>query len=163
MLVAVGLLLLATSEDGFRAVFALPEIDPGLCHQMVILADRCNGEPLRKADGPYQIVEEDAKQRGRWVKRVTSSRSARLPTRRRRRHRPRPLPGGENATCEPRLSGGDGAGRRRIGDVQGGRRAAQADCVFCFDYLKNEVARYVPRNKIEVAPPTLMGRYRART
>jgi precorrin-4 methylase len=36
----------------------------------------------------------------------------------------------------------------------------QADCVFCFDYLKNEVARYVPRNKIEVAPPTLMGRFR---
>ena len=36
----------------------------------------------------------------------------------------------------------------------------QADCVFCFDYLKNEVARYVPRSKIDVASPTLMGRFR---
>jgi precorrin-4 methylase len=32
--------------------------------------------------------------------------------------------------------------------------------VFCFDYLKNEVARYVHRSKIEVASPMLMGSFR---
>ena len=153
--------LVATSEDGFRAVFALPEIDPGLCHQMVILADRCNGEPLRKADGPYQIVEEDAKQRGRWVKRVT-------------RLSIRPAADAEDespathsvatAVKTPLKSHvylvGMGPGDAGLVTFKAAAVLQQADCVFCFDYLKNEVARYVPRTKIEVAPPTLMGRFR---
>ncbi len=153
--------LLATSEDGFRAVFALPEIDPGLCHQMVILADRCNGEPLRKADGPYQIVEEDAKQHGRWVKRVM-----RLSVRPAADADEEAAP--SHAVAPPAKTPlasrvylvGMGPGDAELVTFKAAAILQQADCVFCFDYLKNEVARYVPRNKIEVAPPTLMGRYR---
>lgn len=35
-----------------------------------------------------------------------------------------------------------------------------ADCVFCFDYLKDEVARFAPPDKITVASSLLMGRFR---
>lgn len=38
-----------------------------------------------------------------------------------------------------------------------------ADCVFCFEYLKEEVARYVPREKLIVASPLLMGRFRGQS
>ena len=58
--------------DEYRAVFSIPEIDPGLAHKTVLIADRCDGKPLSKAVGPYQVVEEDAKQRGRWVRQVTT-------------------------------------------------------------------------------------------
>jgi hypothetical protein len=60
------------AADKYRAVFSIPEIDPGLAHKTVLLADRCDGKLLSKAVGPYQIVEEDAKQHGRWVRQVTS-------------------------------------------------------------------------------------------
>lgn len=36
----------------------------------------------------------------------------------------------------------------------------EADRVFCFDYLKDEVARFTPLEKITVASPLLMGRFR---
>lgn len=64
----------ADAADEYRAVFSIPEIDPGLAHKLVLLADRRDGKPLTKAAGPYQLVEEDAKQRGRWVKQVTTIR-----------------------------------------------------------------------------------------
>jgi hypothetical protein len=60
------------AADEYRAVFSIPEIDPGLAHKLVLLADRRNGKPFKKADGPYQLIEEGAKQRGRWVKQVTA-------------------------------------------------------------------------------------------
>jgi precorrin-4 methylase len=153
--------VLVTSEDGFRAVFAAPEIDPTLCHQMVILADRCNAAPLRKADGPYQIVEEDAKQRGRWVKRVirlsvrpAADADEETPA------APAPAPAVKTPLSSHVYLVGMGPGDAELVTFQAAAVLRQADCVFCFDYLKNEVARYVNRGKIEVAPPSLMGRYR---
>lgn len=38
-----------------------------------------------------------------------------------------------------------------------------ADHVFCFEYLKEEVARFVPREKLFVASPLLMGRFRGQS
>ena len=64
--------VLVESVDGYRVLFSIPEIDPQQRHQMVILADRCDGKPLSGRDGPYQTIEEDAKERGRWVKQVKS-------------------------------------------------------------------------------------------
>lgn len=60
--------VLVEGADGYRVLFSVPEIDPGQCHKMVILADRCNGKPLDGAEGPFQTIEEDAKQKGRWVR-----------------------------------------------------------------------------------------------
>ncbi|MGA2619319.1 MAG: hypothetical protein ABSF26_17055 [Thermoguttaceae bacterium] len=50
-----------------------PKCSPWLdCYVLVKGADRCNGKPLAKTAGPYQLVEEDAKQRGRWVRQVAT-------------------------------------------------------------------------------------------
>ncbi len=62
--------VLVEGADGYRVLFSIPEIDPQQCRKMVILADRCDGKPLSGKDGPYQTIEEDAKERGRWVKQV---------------------------------------------------------------------------------------------
>ncbi len=62
--------VLVEGVDGYRVLFSIPEIDPQQCHKMVILADRCDGKPLSDKDGPYQTIEEDAKQHGRCVKQV---------------------------------------------------------------------------------------------
>ncbi len=62
--------VLVEGADGYRVLFSIPEIDPEQRHKMVILADRCDGKPLTSTDGPYETVEEDAKQHGRYVKQV---------------------------------------------------------------------------------------------
>lgn len=64
--------VLVEGADEYRVVFSIPEIDPGLAHKTVLIADRCDGKPLSKAVGPYHVVEEGAKQRGRWVRQVTT-------------------------------------------------------------------------------------------
>ena len=64
--------VLVEGSDGYSVLFSIPEIDPQQRHQMVILADRCDGKPLPSSDGPYQTIEEDAKQHGRWVKHAKS-------------------------------------------------------------------------------------------
>ncbi|MGA2069233.1 MAG: hypothetical protein ABSG86_30055 [Thermoguttaceae bacterium] len=64
--------VIVEGADEYRVVFSIPEIDPGLAHKTVLIADRCDGKPLSKTAGPYQVVEEDAKQRGRWVRQVTT-------------------------------------------------------------------------------------------
>ena len=67
------------AADGYRVAFSIPEIAPELSHRMILLADRCGGEPLSAKEGPYQVIEEDAKQHGRWVRQVTKIRLERLP------------------------------------------------------------------------------------
>ncbi len=153
--------LLVEADDGFRAVFALPEIDPGLRHQMVILADRCNGQPLSKADGPYQIIEEDARQHGRWVKRAKKL-SIRPAADAEEETQPQPAaaPAVKTPSKGELYLVGMGPGDAGLVTIKAAAILQKADCVFCFDYLKNEVARYVPRSKIEVASPLLMGRFR---
>jgi precorrin-4 methylase len=153
--------LLAESDDGFRAVFALPEIDPGLCHQMVILADRCDGQPLSKGNGPYQIIEEDAKQRGRWVKRAKKISIRPATDAEEETPAKRPVAAAEKMPKSQVYLVGMGPGDAGLVTIKAAAILQKADCVFCFDYLKNEVARYVPRSKIEVASPMLMGRFRS--
>ena len=149
--------LVVDSEDGYRAVYSISEIDPGLRHKQVILADRCDGAPIRKADGPYEIVEEDAKQRGRWAKHAVSLSVKEA---------------AEDEDSEPDAVAADktppgkiylvgmGPGDAELVTIKAARMLKEADCVFCFDYLKEEVARYVPEDKITVAPSLIMGGFR---
>jgi hypothetical protein len=65
--------------DEYLVVFSIPEIDPGLARKTVLLADRCDGKPLAKTVGPYQIIEEDSKQHGRWVQQVVGIRVCMVP------------------------------------------------------------------------------------
>ena len=62
--------VLIEGADGYCVLFSIPEIDPGQSHKTVILADQVDGKPLSATDGPFQIIEQDAKQHGRLVRQV---------------------------------------------------------------------------------------------
>jgi hypothetical protein len=64
--------LLVEAADGYRVVFALPEIDPAFSDKRVILAFLKDGKPLDAKEGPYRIVVPDEKRMARWVRQVTT-------------------------------------------------------------------------------------------
>lgn len=68
----LALFLVVDAADGYRAVFALPELDPAFTDRNVILADRRDGKPLSEAEGPWRIVVPDEKRQGRWVRQVVA-------------------------------------------------------------------------------------------
>jgi precorrin-4/cobalt-precorrin-4 C11-methyltransferase len=55
---------------------------------------------------------------------------------------------------------GMGPGDRGLVTLKAAQVLQEADCVFCFEYLKEEVARFAPAAKITVASALLMGRFR---
>jgi hypothetical protein len=67
---AMDLYLLVTASDGYRAVFALPELDPGFTDRLVLIADHRDGKSLSPAEGPFRIVAPAEKRHARWVRNV---------------------------------------------------------------------------------------------
>ncbi|MDO7849666.1 molybdopterin-dependent oxidoreductase [Hymenobacter sp. M29] len=63
-----------SAADGYHAVFALAELSPDFATRTVLLADRCDGQPLPAQAGPYQIIVPDEKKMGRCVRQVQSLR-----------------------------------------------------------------------------------------
>jgi len=63
--------LLVEAADGYRAVIALPELDPAFTDKQTLLAFLRDGKPLGEKEGPYRIVIPDEKRMARWVKQVT--------------------------------------------------------------------------------------------
>lgn len=68
----LALFLVVDAADGYRAVFALPELDPAFTDQNIILADRRDGKPLSEAEGQWRIVVPGEKRQGRWVRQVVA-------------------------------------------------------------------------------------------
>lgn len=66
--------LLVEAADGYKAVYALPELDPGHTDRQVILADRRDGKDLAANALPFQIVAEGHKRAARWVRQVKTLR-----------------------------------------------------------------------------------------
>ena len=69
---AISNYLVVDASDGYRAVFAIPELDPAFTDQVVLLADRRDGKPLSDAEGPLRIIVPHEKRPTRWVRQVTS-------------------------------------------------------------------------------------------
>lgn len=67
---ALSQYVLVTAADGYRVVFALPELDPRSTEDAVILADRCDDRPLGAAAGPYRLVLPKERRQFRWVRQV---------------------------------------------------------------------------------------------
>lgn len=53
---ALTLVVIAKGRDGYRVAFSLGEIDSRLGNRPVLIADRCDGQPLPAADGPLRLV-----------------------------------------------------------------------------------------------------------
>jgi len=64
--------LVVEAADGYKAVFALPEVDPAFTDRVVILAYKRDGQPLSSPEGPYRIVIPDEKRQARWVRQVVA-------------------------------------------------------------------------------------------
>ena len=61
-----------SAADGYRAVFALAELDSGFRDAEVILADRHDGKPLDAKEGPFRIIAAGEKRPARWVRQVVA-------------------------------------------------------------------------------------------
>lgn len=53
---AVATYVVAHAADGYRALFALPELDPAFTAADVLVADTIDGKPLFAYQGPWRIV-----------------------------------------------------------------------------------------------------------
>jgi DMSO/TMAO reductase YedYZ molybdopterin-dependent catalytic subunit len=69
--------LVVEAADGYRAVFALPELDPASSDRIILLADRRDGKPLDAREGPLRIVVPGEKRHSRWVRQVVTLRVGR--------------------------------------------------------------------------------------
>ena len=67
-------MLLVEAADGYKAVFALAELDPAFAVRDIILADKRDGKPLGAKEGPFRIVAPGDKRGARWVRQVTALR-----------------------------------------------------------------------------------------
>ncbi|MBX7106622.1 MAG: molybdopterin-dependent oxidoreductase [Gemmataceae bacterium] len=63
--------LMVEAADGYRVLFALPELDSLFTDRVVVLADRRDGKPLSAKEGPFQVIVPGEKRHGRWVRQVT--------------------------------------------------------------------------------------------
>lgn len=63
--------LVVEAADGYKAVFALPELDAAFTDKLVILADKRDGKDLAENARPFQIVTDSEKRAARWVRQVT--------------------------------------------------------------------------------------------
>jgi DMSO/TMAO reductase YedYZ molybdopterin-dependent catalytic subunit len=68
----LALFLVVDATDGYRVVFALPELDPAFRDEVIILADRRDGKELSEAEGPWRIVVANEKRHARWVRQVVA-------------------------------------------------------------------------------------------
>jgi len=67
----LALYLVVEASDGYRAVYALPELDPAYTDKVIMLVDKRDGKALDAKEGPLRIVAPDEKMRARWVRQVT--------------------------------------------------------------------------------------------
>jgi DMSO/TMAO reductase YedYZ molybdopterin-dependent catalytic subunit len=65
------LYLVVEAADGYRAVYALPELDPAYTDKTILLAEKRDGKPMDAKEGPLRIIAPDEKRHARWVRQVT--------------------------------------------------------------------------------------------
>jgi DMSO/TMAO reductase YedYZ molybdopterin-dependent catalytic subunit len=64
--------ILVSAADGYKIVFALPEIDPDFASQAVLLAYTVDDKPLPAGEGPFRLVVPHEKKHARWIREVVS-------------------------------------------------------------------------------------------
>jgi DMSO/TMAO reductase YedYZ molybdopterin-dependent catalytic subunit len=64
------LYVVVEAADGYRATFAVAELDPTFTDRVILLADRRDGRPLSDREGPLQVIVPGEKKHARWVRQV---------------------------------------------------------------------------------------------
>lgn len=60
----------AEALDGYKVVYALPEIDTLFANRIILVADSKNGGPLDDAEAPLEIIVPGEKQHARWIRQL---------------------------------------------------------------------------------------------
>jgi DMSO/TMAO reductase YedYZ molybdopterin-dependent catalytic subunit len=76
---AMATYLLFQAEDGYRALFSLPELDPAFLDSDVLIADTLDGNPLPAKVGPFRLVAPHDKRPARWIRMLNSITVTRVP------------------------------------------------------------------------------------
>jgi DMSO/TMAO reductase YedYZ molybdopterin-dependent catalytic subunit len=67
---AMALFVVVEASDGYRAVFALAELDSEFTDRVILLADRRDDKPLSGQAGQLQVIVPGEKKHARWVRQV---------------------------------------------------------------------------------------------
>jgi DMSO/TMAO reductase YedYZ molybdopterin-dependent catalytic subunit len=69
---ALATYVLAEANDGYRVVFSLAELDPGIVESEVIVADTMDSATLGANQGPFRLIAPEEKRPARWVRMLKS-------------------------------------------------------------------------------------------
>ena len=64
------LYLQAEALDGYKVVYALPEIDTLFTNRIILVADTKNGGPLQDPEAPLEIIVPGEKEHARWIRQL---------------------------------------------------------------------------------------------
>jgi DMSO/TMAO reductase YedYZ molybdopterin-dependent catalytic subunit len=64
--------VIVTGADGYRAVFAIAELDPVFTDRVILLATQKDGAPLAENARPFQVIVPGELRPARWVRQVVS-------------------------------------------------------------------------------------------
>ena len=62
----------AEASNGYRALFALAEVDSGFMNSEILVADTVDGSPIDEKRGPFRLVAPHDKRPARWVRMLKS-------------------------------------------------------------------------------------------
>ena len=71
--------VLAEGSDHYRALLSLTEVMPAFHPGDILIADRLNGQPIPKEEGPFKLVVSEDKHPARWVRNLVSIRLVQAP------------------------------------------------------------------------------------
>jgi hypothetical protein len=75
----LSLYLVAEGADGYRVLYALPELDPDFTDGVILIADRKDGQALSLKEGPLRIVVPWEKREARWLRQLVTLTLGRAP------------------------------------------------------------------------------------
>src|SRR5262245_41091492 len=75
----LALYLVVEAADGYRVVFALPELDAAFTDRVMIVADRSDEQPLSATEGPIRLIIPDEDRQACWVRQVIALTVRRAP------------------------------------------------------------------------------------
>jgi hypothetical protein len=76
---ALSRVVIASARDGYQVAYSIAEVDTGFSNQIVLVADRRDGQPLLPDTGPLQIIVPNDRRAARWIRQLASLELRQLP------------------------------------------------------------------------------------